>query len=132
MTNLYIALGFVLGASAEISLLRGMGDLISITNTLSEIMLTFIVGIFLGRSWGDDYFQKLQWHLRSCTLPADETVNGALMACASMALITPGVISDVLGLLILIPATRPIFKRLVLKLVKTKIAQGQQYFFVKD
>ena len=123
---------FVLGSIAEICSLRILSDYISILNTLSLLMFTFIVGIFMGRSWGEEYFEKLQWHLRSRTLPADETVNGTLMALGSMMLVTPGVITDIVALLIFIPVIRPLFKKMLVGMVKNRIAQGKPYFFIKD
>ncbi|MBI4389688.1 MAG: FxsA family protein [Nitrospinae bacterium] len=129
---LYFAACLALGSVIEIYLLKELSVHLSIINTISEIMLTFLVGIFVGRSWGPAYFEKLQRSLRSRTLPSDDTVYGVTMALASMALITPGLVTDVLGLLILIPAARPFFMNMVLNLAKVKIQQGQQYFFFQD
>lgn len=129
---LYVAVCFALGSVVEIYLLKELSVYLSIMNTVSEIMLTFIVGIFVGRSWGPAYFEKLQRSLKSRALPSDETVNGAALALASMALITPGVVTDTLGLLILLPATRPIFNNMILNLAKAKIQEGRQYFFFQD
>lgn len=130
--TLYVIGYFVLGTIAEICSLRILSGYIEIINTLSYLMFTFLTGVFIGRSWGDECFEKLQWHLRSRTLPADETVNGALMALVAMMFITPGVITDIFALLILIPVIRPLFKKAIVSMVKSRIAQGQPYFFFKD
>lgn len=129
---LYVAVCFALGSVIEIYLLKELSVHLSVMNTVSEIMLTFIVGIFVGRSWGPAYFEKLQRSLKSRTPPSEDTVHGAALALASMALITPGVVTDTLGLLILIPATRPIFTNMILNLAKVKIQEGRQYFFFQD
>ncbi len=128
----YVIGFFTLGVMAEIYSLQLLGSYISTLNTVSLLMFVFLCGIFLGRSFGDECFEKLQWHLRSRTLPADDTVNGVLMAISSMLLITPGVITDFLAILILIPTSRKLFKNSVLSLVKARIAEGKPYFFFKD
>lgn len=131
MTSYVIGI-FTLGAMAEIYSLRLFSDYIGILNTISFLMFVFLSGIFLGRSFGEEYFEKLQWHLRSRTLPADDVVNGALMAVASMMLITPGIITDVVAMLICIPFSRKLFKKSVVSLVQARIAEGRPYFFFKD
>lgn len=123
---------FALVAMAEIYSLRVLSEYISTVNTITFIMFTFIGGIFMGRSWGDEYFDKLLWHLRSRTMPVDETVNGVVMATAAMMLIMPGVITDFFAVLIMIPLTRPLFKGMVVRLLKSRIDQGKSYFFLKD
>ena len=54
------------------------------------------------------------------------------MALSGMFLVTPGVITDLIGVLILLPMTRGIFKDITGSLVKRKIANGELYYFFKD
>ncbi len=130
--NLTISLFFALGTALELFGLKVVSDAISIVNTLNLIMLSFLIGVVVGRSWGKHYFEKMQWHLKSRTLPNDEVLNGTVMTIASMLLITPGVVTDFLGLLILIPFTRGIFKEITLDLVKKKISRGELFFFFRN
>ena len=130
--SLNVTLCFAAGTAIELYLLSLLSEVVGIVNTVSLCMLTFLVGWVVGRSWGKDYFEKLQWNLKSQTLPADETLNGVVMAIASVLLVTPGIITDVLGILILFPVSRGIFKEIALSLVKRKISRGEVYFFFKD
>lgn len=123
---------FALGTAIELYLLKVLSGYISIINTLSLIMFTFLLGIILGRSWGKEYFEKMQWHLRAGTVAADDVLNGAVMGVSSMLLITPGVITDFLGFLIALPMTRGIFKDIAQNLLKKKISRGELYFFFRD
>ena len=123
---------FALGTAVELYLLKSVSTYISVLNTLSLIMLTFLLGVVLGCSWGNEYFVKMQWHLKSRSVPEGETLNGAVMALSSMLLITPGVITDTLGILILIPATRGIFKEIAANFVRKKISSGEMYYFFKE
>ena len=123
---------FALGTGIELYGLKFVSDSISILNTVSLIMLTFLIGIVLSRSYGKEVFEKMQRQLKSREAPDDEALNGAVMGLASMLLITPGVVSDVIGLLIMIPLTRGMFKNMALDLSKKRIQSGQPYYFFKD
>lgn len=129
---LTISLSFVLTSAVELCVLLWVSKWISILNTFSFIMFTFLVGVVVGRSWGKENFTKIQWNLKSGTQPTDELLNSVVMASASILLVTPGVITDIIGFLILIPAIRPVFKDILRDFIKRKIAAGQLYFFIKD
>ena len=130
--SLAVVLFFAVGTFVEIYLLTVVSSYISIINTLSLIMFTFLVGNIIGRSWGKEYFDKMQWHLRSRSVPGDDVLNGSVMALSGMFLITPGVITDLIGVLIILPLTRGIFKNITESLVKKKITRGELYYFFKD
>ena len=125
----YIALCFAVGTAVEIYGLMWISDYISILNTVNLIMLTFLIGIVMGRSWGKEFFEKMQWHLKSRTLPEAEVLNGAVLAIAGMLLITPGIVTDTIGFLILIPISRGVFKDLARNFMKKKIANSELHFF---
>ena len=123
---------FAIGTGVELYGLKWVSESISIINTISLIMFSFLVGIVVSRSYGNECFERIQRSLKSRESPADEVLNGAVMSLCSMLLITPGVVTDALGLLIMIPATRGIFKNIALNLTRKRIQAGQQYFFFKD
>jgi UPF0716 protein FxsA len=95
-------------------------------------MFTFLVGNIIGRSWGKACFEKMQWHLRSRSIPGDDVLNGSVMALSGMMLVTPGVVTDLIGVLILFPMTRGIFKDIAGNMVRKKIARGELYYFFRD
>lgn len=130
--TLPVGLFFALGTGIELYGLKIFSAYASIMNTLSLIMLTFLVGIVVGRSWGGEYFEKMQWHLKSRTVPGEDILNGAVMSIASMLLITPGLVTDVLGLLILFPLTRGFFISLAADYVRKRISSGKVFYFFKD
>ena len=116
----------------EILSLTWLGMQISVLNTISLTMLTLLLGVINGRSYGPESFEKMHWHLKSGTLPADEVINGAVMNVGSKLLLTPGVVTDVLGFLIIFPKTRFIAKNIAVRLFKQKLSRGEQWFFFKD
>ena len=130
--SLAVILCFSIGTAIEMYLLGWLAGVISTINTFSLAMFTFLIGIVVGRSYGREFFDKMQWHLKSRTLPNDEVLNGAVMAIASMMLITPGIVTDTLGFIILFTKTRWIFKNLAADYFKKRSDTGELYFFFKD
>lgn len=130
--SLVVAVFFAVGTFVEMYLLTLLSGYISIINTISFVMFTFLIGIVIGRSWGKEFFEKMQWHLKSRSIPGNDVLNGSVMALSSMLLITPGVVTDLIGVLIIIPITRGMFKDIAESMVKKKIASGELYYFFKD
>ena len=123
---------FAIGTGIELYGLKWTSESLSIINTVSLIMLTFLIGIVVSRSYDNECFERIQRSLKSREAPSDDVLNGALISLCSMLLITPGVVTDVIALLIMIPATRGLFKDMALNLTKKRIQSGQTYFFFKD
>ena len=130
--SLAITAFFALGTGIELYGLKFVSDSISVLNTVSLVMLTFLIGIIVSQSYGKEVFEKMQRHLKSREAPSDEALNGAVMGVAGMLLITPGAVTDIIGILIMIPITRGIFKQIASNLSKKRIESGQPYFFFKD
>ncbi len=122
----------LIGSVVEVYSLIWLASEISILNTVSLIMFTLLLGVINGRSYGQEWFEKLHWHLKSGTLPSDEAVNSAVMNVGSKLLLTPGVVTDILGLLIIIPQTRFIARNIAMSLFKKKLSCGEQWFFFED
>jgi UPF0716 protein FxsA len=119
----------IVATVVEILSLTWLGTQISVLNTISLTMLTLLLGVINGRSYGEEWYGKMQWHLKSGTLPSDEVVNGAVMNVGSKLLLMPGLVTDVLGFLVIIPQTRFIAKRIALSLFKKKMSRREQWFF---
>ena len=123
---------FAIGTGIELYGLKWASEFLSIINTVSLIMLTFLIGIVVSRSYGNECFERIQRSLKSREAPSDDVLNGAVMSLSSMLLITPGVVTDMTALLIMLPATRDLFKVMALNLTMKRIQSGQLYFFFRD
>ena len=120
------------GTAVEILSLTWLGTQISVLNTISFTMFTLLLGVINGRSFGEEWYGKIQWHLKSGTEPTEDVINGTVMNIGSKLLLTPGLITDILGFLIIIPQTRFISKNIALKLFRKKMSRREQWFFFKD
>ncbi len=106
----YLLLLFVLMPIIELSLLIRLAKAISLGPTLGIVILTGIVGAALARAQGVSAWNKVQRDLADGRMPTSEIVDALLIFIAGVVLITPGLITDVIGFTLLIPPARKIFK----------------------
>ena len=90
----------------ELFLLGWVSDAIGFLPTVGLVVLTGIVGSNLTRHQGRRTLARVQEQLRQGQLPTNEMVEGVMILVAGALLITPGVLTDGVGFLLLIPAVR--------------------------
>ena len=110
---LKLLLLFILVPLVELSLLIEIGRLIGTLNTLTIVVCTGILGAFLARHEGLGVLYQIRTELASGRLPASQIVDGVIILLAGAVLITPGVLTDALGFLCLIPASRNVIKKML-------------------
>ena len=74
------------------------------------VILTGVAGAYLARTQGLLTLIKIQEDLNKGIMPGDKIVDGLMILCGGLTLLTPGLITDTIGFLVLIPATRQIIK----------------------
>ncbi len=102
---------FALVPVAEIYVLVSVGGAIGVFPTIALVLLTALAGAHLARRQGLSTMVRIRENLDQGFMPAEELLDALLIFLAGMALLTPGFLTDLCGLLILLPATRNIFKR---------------------
>lgn len=102
---------FILVPAAEIYLLVKVGSVIGPFATIILVILTALAGAHLARLQGMSTMLRIRENLDQGFMPAEELLDGVLIFLAGMVLLTPGFLTDIAGLLILLPAPRNIFKR---------------------
>lgn len=102
---------FALVPVAEIYVLVSVGGVIGVLPTIALVLLTALAGAHLARLQGLAVMMRIRENLAQGFMPAEELLDGLLIFLAGMTLLTPGFLTDICGLLILLPVTRNIFKR---------------------
>ncbi|MDW7649874.1 MAG: FxsA family protein [Bacillota bacterium] len=115
---------FTLGPLVELYLLIELGRRIGPLPTIAIVLTTGFFGVFLSRAQGFLVLRRIAENLRCGEMPADELLNGVMVLIGAAFLLTPGLISDTAGFLLLIPATRQHFKRFLLSKLKKAMADG--------
>jgi UPF0716 protein FxsA len=105
---------FVLVPVLELYVLIVVGGLIGAWATIALVLLTAIVGLALLRLQGMATFARGMRRLGQGQIPAGEMIEGMLLAVAGAFLLTPGFLTDIVGFVLLVPATRAKLSRSVL------------------
>jgi len=105
---------FITVPLAELALLLYIADLTDWKFTLALVIITGLVGSLLARSQGWRTYSQIQSELGAGRLPAQSMLDAVMIFVAGALLLTPGVLTDIFGLSLLIPPCRAFYrKRLV-------------------
>ncbi len=121
---IYFILLFTVLPALELAVLIKVGGYIGIGNTLLIILSTGIAGAYLARMEGFVVLRNIQDSLAQGRLPTEEMLDGFMILCGGLLLLTPGFITDGLGFFLLIPWTRNIIKLLVRRKIEKMIYDG--------
>lgn len=119
MAGLLIIL-FIAIPILEIYLLISIGSAIGVNLTLGIIILTGIIGSWLVRKQGLKTLQLINKDLAEGKLPADRIISGLLILVGGVLLITPGIFTDFVGFMLMVPGNR----RILIKVIKEKFQTG--------
>lgn len=105
----------------EIALLINVGEQIGGWNTVLIVILTAITGAYLVRQQGLTTLLQAQQKMRQGALPGQEMAEGLLLVIAGVLLVTPGFVTDTIGLLFCLPISRPFIASHLLKSLSVRI-----------
>ncbi len=114
MRLLLIAL-FIVVPIAELALIIQVGQWIGFWWTLALLIADSVVGSMLMRSQGRAAWRRFNGAIGEGRAPAREVLDGVLIIFGGALLLTPGFITDIFGLLFLIPPTRVLVRRLLVR-----------------
>lgn len=107
---------FIIVPILEMLLLIQVGGLIGAIPTIGLVLLTAVIGLQLLRQQGLSTLMRANQKLASGEMPAEEVVEGIMLAVGGALLLTPGFFTDVLGFLCLLPySRRAMAQRLIAK-----------------
>lgn len=103
----------------DVVILVGIAQWIGYVTTIAIVVLTALIGMLLVRAEGRHTIRRIQNKLGHGEIPEDELINGAFVIAAGAFFLTPGVVTDFFGLLLVLPPTRYPFRILTKRLVIT-------------
>jgi len=115
---------FLVTPAVELARLIQVDQLIGFWATIALIILTGIVGSHLARREGLSTWRRLNDRLQAGDLPGKELADGIIILVAGALLITPGILTDVIGFLGLIPFTRSTLRGGLMRWFQRKVEQG--------
>jgi len=116
-----LALLFVVVPIVEIYLLIQLGQVVGPWWTILILIADGILGSWLVKREGGRAWKGLQEALAAHRMPANELADGALILVGGTLLITPGFISDVVGLFCIVPLTRPVARRVLARVISRRL-----------
>ncbi|MBX3394775.1 MAG: FxsA family protein [Phycisphaerae bacterium] len=112
---------FVMVPLADLMLLVRLGGVMSIPVLIGLVLLTGAIGAALARHQGLSSLRRIQAELGAGRVPATELGEGLLILFAAALLVTPGFITDAMGVALLIPAVRRIAMKVVGRYFNSRI-----------
>lgn len=113
---------FIVVPIAELYVIIKVGELIGIWPTLALLLADALLGSWLLRHQGRSAWRRFNEAIAARRFPGKEVADGALILVGGTLLVTPGFISDVFGLLLLIPPTRALARRLLRRYMLARFA----------
>jgi UPF0716 protein FxsA len=101
---------FIVVPIAELAVIIQVGQAIGVLPTIAILVADSILGSMLMRAQGRAAWRRFNAALESGRVPAREVLDGVLVIFGGALLLTPGFLTDVLGLVLLIPPTRALVR----------------------
>jgi UPF0716 protein FxsA len=116
----YLFLAFVVVPLLDLYLLLALGREVGFWPTVGLVLVAGLVGSLLARREGVRVLRRWQESLARGQMPEEGLLGGVLVLLGGVLLVWPGVLTDVAGLVLLLPPTR----RLVAALVRRRLERG--------
>jgi UPF0716 protein FxsA len=120
--GLLLLLAFIVVPIAELYVIIQVGGLIGVWPTLLLLLLDAIVGSWLLKHEGRAAWRRFNEALAERRIPAKEVADGFLVILGGALLIAPGFITDIFGILFLIPPTRALARKILTRLTVGRVA----------
>ncbi|MEW1953534.1 FxsA family protein [Terrabacter sp. NPDC080008] len=127
LTRLAVA-GLLLLPVIEIVVIVAVGHWIGAWATFLLLVATSLLGAWLIRREGGKAWRELQQAVRSGRMPAREIADGIVVLAGGSLLVIPGFVTDVVGLVLVLPFTRPIARSMLAAVISRRLlAQSERF-----
>ncbi len=109
---------------AELYVIIKVGEAIGVLPTIALLILDSIVGVALLRHQGRAAWVRFNRALAENRVPAREVFDGVLVIFGGALLITPGFLTDIVGLLLLIPPSRAATRGIATRVFRSRLNRG--------
>lgn len=124
---MYLLLAFIGIPILEITVFIMVGDRIGMLPTIALVMLTAVTGIAMLRYQGLATLQRVRASLERNEMPLKEVFDGLCLLIAGVLLLTPGFVTDAIGLLLFMPPVRAALRHTMLGYLRRR---GEVHLYV--
>jgi UPF0716 protein FxsA len=116
-----LVVAFIVVPLLEIYVLIQVGQVIGAWWTILLLIADSILGTWLIRREGGRAWAALRTALNSGKMPAKELADGALILIGGTLMLSPGFVTDLLGIVLILPITRPLARRALTGVVTRRL-----------
>lgn len=120
----YLLTAFILMPLVELVLLIKLNQQIGFAYTVAIVILTGVTGATLARMQGFLTVRAIQRDLAEGRMPAPRLIDGVMILIAGVLLVTPGLITDAIGFLLLLPPIRSSIRMWMRAKLEEKLKNG--------
>lgn len=120
-----IAIAFISLVLLEMATLIFVGNQIGVLYTLLLIILMGIFGVFIAKKQGVHSFQDIRNSIANGQPPGIVMIDTFLIFVGGILFVIPGFITDLIGLSLLVPVSRNLYKPAILNWLRKKMKNGQ-------
>ena len=120
---------FVLTPLVELGVLVYLGTVIGVLYTILIVIGTGTLGAILARHEGLTTVSRIRSSIQSGIVPSNELFEGALIVGGGLLLLTPGILTDLVGFAVLVPQTRGIIGKWLRSMIRHRIEKGEIHYW---
>ena len=122
---LRLLLLFTIVPLIELYLLITIGGVIGVAPTIAIVLGTGVLGAWLARWQGLAVLRRVNEEMAAGRLPTDALIDGLLVLVAAAVLLTPGLLTDTAGFVLLVPASRAVIRKAVAAAIARRVQVGE-------
>ncbi len=123
---------FIVVPIAELALLLKVNEYLGWASTLALVIITGFVGAVLAKIEGLSILSRIQADLRNGIMPAPGLIDGVMILIAGALLVTPGLMTDTIGFLLLVPPARAAIRRYLRKKIESQMTSGHWHINIRS
>jgi UPF0716 protein FxsA len=113
---------FIVVPLAELYVIIKVGEAIGLVPTLALLLADSVLGSMLLRAQGRAVWRRFNEALGSGRMPHREVIDGVLVIFGGAFLLTPGFLTDIVGVVLLVPPTRALVRRWLARRLRRRVA----------
>ncbi len=121
-----LAIAFIVLPIIELAVIIQVGQALGVLNTIGVLLLVSFAGAWLVKREGMGVWTRFQRQVQMGVVPSREIADGMLIMFAGALLLTPGFVTDLLGILLLLPPVRAVIRSAALLRVGRKFIKVER------
>ena len=110
-----LVLLFLVVPLAELYVIIQVGQAVGALNTIGLLIVISVVGAWLAKREGISVWRRFQRQIESGAVPGREIADGVMILFAGALLMSPGFLTDILAIALLLPPVRAVIRGVLMK-----------------